>query len=199
MPFMPCFVIFRQSNHQDICVEIIHIGADNYEAQAYIAATAPKAYHITSDLLNYLTAHLEEISKPMSSARFAWIFPTEPAQPLLLDSMVVDDRRFPGWRTNLFTSISAESFEIHWDHHLQRIVLSPPANVFHPSFYSFQTTRDLPLGWVASRSYDNHQLEIIGSKLFYHGDVYSRALFARFDVPYKAIPVPNFESDEVKV
>jgi hypothetical protein len=118
---------------------------------------------------------------------------------LLLDSTDVNDRRFPGWEADLFSLITADSSEVHWDDRLQRIVLSPPANLFHPSFYSFQPTRDLLLRWVARRGYDSHRLEIIGSKLFYHGNIYPRALFTRFDVPYKAIPIPNFESDEVKV
>jgi hypothetical protein len=200
MPFMPRSVICRESNHQGVCVEITNIGAGNYEAQAYIPGTAPKAYSITSDLLNYLAAHLNEISKPMSSARFAWVFPTDPAQLLfLLDSADVNDRRFPGWGEDLFSLIGDISSETHWDHRLQRIVLSPPPNVFHPSFYSFQPTRDLLLRWVAGRGFDSHQLEIIGSKLFYYADDYPRAVFARFNVPYKAVPIPNFESDAVKI
>jgi hypothetical protein len=199
MPFMPRSVICQQSGHEGVCVEITNIGSDRYEAQAYIPGTAPKAYEITPDLLNYIAAHLEEISKPMSSARFAWVFPTEPAQLLfLLDAADENSRRFPGWATDLMSVIDTGSSEIQWDHRQQRIVISPPATVFHPSFYAFPPTRDLLLKWVAGKGYESDQLEIIGSKLLYNGFAHPRAVFARFTVPSRAIPIPDFESDEVK-
>jgi hypothetical protein len=203
MPYFPRSVLYRPTESQQICVEITNIGSQVYEAQAYNSGNAPRVFKITGGLLRYLGGHMRRISRPMASCRFAWIFPTLPAKFYLLEDKH-NSVAFPETEElSIWHVLQSRVVNEGWSasQEMGCMTIRPPAHVFHPSFYSFEPTRDLLLDWIRGRKLAISNPRIVGTRVivdttdFY---VCPRLVFAGFEVPFKAIVIPNFDSDEVQ-
>jgi hypothetical protein len=164
MAYFPRSVLYRPTESQQVCVEITNIGSQVYEAQAYNSGNAPRAFKITEGLLIYLAGRMRRISRPMASCRFAWIFPTLPAKFYLLEDKH-NSVAFPDTEElSIWHVLQARTVNEGWSasQATDSMTITPPSHVFHPSFYSFEPTRELLLELVKQRKLASRTPGLLG-------------------------------------